>query len=135
MDKYNTNSKNLIKKIAEAFSGPRTKDTEFDQKVEEMKTIEKSIIEMKNIFQNFVNYTSGIKAFSRDFYNANRNIYDKATSFGALGNDICECHAQIERSYEELTTSVNEINLATHQWSKMFTQAKVLPFINLACYS
>ena len=90
-----------------------------------MKVVEKSIIGLKTIFQNFVNYTSGIKSFSRDFYNSNRIIFDKSSSYGALGNDICECHSQMEKSYEEFLISVNELNLATSQWSTMFTQAKV----------
>ena len=114
-----------LKKIAEAFNGPRTKDTEFDQKVEEMKNVESSIASMKNIFQNFVKYTSGIKSFCRDFCIANKTIYDKNSSFGSLANDITDCHSQIERSYEELITSVNEINLATNQWNSIFNQSKV----------
>lgn len=91
-----------------------------------MKIVEKSILGLKAIFQNFVGYTSGIKSFCRDFLNSNKIIYDKSSSFGALGNDICEVHAQIERSYEEFLVGVNEINLATTQWNNMFTQAKVL---------
>jgi hypothetical protein len=87
--------------------------------------IEKSILGLKAIFQNFVNYTSGIKSFCRDFYNSNKIILDKSSSFGALGNDICECHSQMEKSYEEFITAVNDINLATNQWVNIFSQSKV----------
>ena len=90
-----------------------------------MKVVEKSIIALKNTFQNFSNYTSGTKSFCRDFYNNNEKIYDKSTSFGALGNDITECHSQIERSYDELNTSMNDIKIATNQWTSLFIQAKV----------
>ena len=90
-----------------------------------MKNVESSIASMKNIFQNFVKYTSGIKSFCRDFCIANKTIYDKNSSFGSLANDITDCHSQIERSYEELITSVNEINLATNQWNSIFNQSKV----------
>lgn len=126
MDHHYTESSWKIKQIAEAFSGPRTKDVEFDQKVEDMKMVEKSILGFKHLIQNYVSYTSGIKSFCRDFYNSNRIIYDKTTSFGAIGNDVCECHIQVEKAYEELVASVSELNLATTQWTNMFSQAKVL---------
>jgi hypothetical protein len=47
-------------KICETFSGPRTIDIEFDAKVEEMKNLEKSLIQIKSIFPNFARNTQGI---------------------------------------------------------------------------
>ena len=53
-------------KIAEAFGGPRTKDTEFDLKVDEMKLIEKGVLSLRVVFQNFLNYTVSIRRLCSD---------------------------------------------------------------------
>jgi ribonucleotide reductase beta subunit family protein with ferritin-like domain len=48
-------------KICETFSGPRTIDTEFNAKVEEMKVLERSLLQIKSIFPNFPRNTQGKK--------------------------------------------------------------------------
>jgi hypothetical protein len=50
---------NTYQRVCEAFSGPRTKDTEFDAKVEEMRVLEKAISQIKTIFPNFQKNTIG----------------------------------------------------------------------------
>jgi DNA repair ATPase RecN len=117
--------KNFIIKIGEAFSGPRTKDIEFDQKMEEMKIVEKSILKLNSILQNYASSTSGIHSFCREFSNSIRTIYDKNSSFGALGKDICDCHSQIEKAHEDLRVMINEIVMSTSEWKTMFNAAKV----------
>ena len=90
-----------------------------------MLMVEKSVLGLKAIFQNFTNYTSGIKSFCRDFNVSNKIIYDKTTSYGALGNDVIDCHSQIERSYEDFISQVRDLNNATNQWTSMFLESKV----------
>lgn len=90
-----------------------------------MKTVEKSILNLKLILNNFASSTSGIKSFSRNFYNSIKIVYDKNSSYGGLGNDICECHSQVEKAYDDLINLVNEVNFATTDWNTMFTEAKV----------
>ena len=90
-----------------------------------MKSVEKSILNLKLILHNFVSSTSGIKSFSRDFYNSLKIVYDKNSSYGSLGNDICSCHSQVERAYDDLIASVHELNLLTVDFNTMFTEAKV----------
>lgn len=90
-----------------------------------MLLVEKSVIGLKNIFLNFTNYTSGIKSFCRDFNISNKIIYDKSTSYGALGIDVTECHSQIEKFYEEFISQIKDLNIATNQWNNMFLEAKV----------
>jgi hypothetical protein len=47
-------------RVVEAFSGPRTKDIEFEAKIEEMKILERAIQQIKSIFPNFNKNTIGI---------------------------------------------------------------------------
>ena len=44
---------NTTQKVYEVFYGPRTRDTEFDIKVDEMKMHEKSFLGIKAILFNF----------------------------------------------------------------------------------
>lgn len=93
--------------------------------MEEMKIIEKSILNLKSILQNYVSSTSGIKNFSREFHNSIKVIYDRNSSYGTLGNDIADTHAQIERAYEDLVANINELNISTSEWTTIFNTAKV----------
>lgn len=49
-----------IQMIEEAFNGPRTKDGEFDLKVDELAIAEKSVVALKNFFLNITNHIKGI---------------------------------------------------------------------------
>lgn len=90
-----------------------------------MKNVEKSVMMLKTTLNNFVSSTSSIKAFCHDFSNCNRIIYDKSSAYGALGNDISECHNQVEKHYDDLVSCVQDLNLATTEWKNMFNNAKV----------
>jgi hypothetical protein len=50
---------NTYQRICEAFGGARTKDTEFDAKVEELKILIKAVQNIKSIFPNFAKNTQG----------------------------------------------------------------------------
>lgn len=112
--------------IIEAFSGPRTKDIEFDRKVEEMKKIEKAIIILKSAFQNVVNSTLSLKNLCREVYGCIRSIYDKNTPYHEIAVDIFETHVEIEKQFENFLKSVNNIHLRTSEWSQMFAITKPL---------
>jgi hypothetical protein len=50
---------NTYQRVCEAFGGPRTKDTEFDAKVEELKILQSAVHNIKSIFPNFGKNTQG----------------------------------------------------------------------------
>jgi hypothetical protein len=52
---------NTYQRVVEAFNGPRTKDTEFDAKIEELKILERAVQNIKSIFPNFSKNTQGKK--------------------------------------------------------------------------
>lgn len=50
---------NATQKIYETIMGPRTKDMEFENKMEELRQMEKSIYAIKSAYHNFSSSTSG----------------------------------------------------------------------------
>lgn len=111
-------------KIAESFSGPRTKDTEFDMKVDEMKLVEKGVLSLKLVFQNFLNYTVSLRTLCRDISNSVKNVYDKKSPYYAISHDIAETHSEMERYYEEFYNNVLKLNSRTSEWAQLFANAK-----------
>ena len=50
---------NLKQELFEAFSGPRTLDKEFDEKVEELHKMVNSVENLNRIYHNFQIHTNG----------------------------------------------------------------------------
>jgi hypothetical protein len=46
-------------KISELFKGPRTKDIDFDAKVEQLKRVHESVSNLKYVYHNFHKNTKG----------------------------------------------------------------------------
>lgn len=125
---YNLNMPNLwtkaTQKIAESFNGPRTRDTEFDSKIEEVKSVEKGVINMRQVFQNFLNSTSGFRNTCRELINAIKGVYDNRSPFCSLTKDIVEAHVDLELLYENFFNNVNKLFSRSSEWPVLFTQAK-----------
>ena len=111
--------------MQEAFKGPRTRDADYDSKLEEMKSMEKNLNGLKTTLSNFINYTSGYKSFCFEFVATIKSNYEKHLVFGGLGNDIAECHQQIQKNYDEMAAGMNGVCLGVNEWSTVFNQAKV----------
>jgi len=111
-------------KIAEAFSGPRTRDTEFESKLEEMKAIEKGVASLRLVFQNFLNSTSGFRNICRDLIISIKQVYEKNSHFSPVCNDILEAHVDLELLYENFFKNVEKIHSRSSEWPVLFSQAK-----------
>ncbi len=111
-------------KIAEAFSGPRTKDTEFDIKVEEMKIVERGVLGFKNFLSNFSAYTQTLKNYAQDMNAAIRNLYEKNSPYAILAGEMYEAHLQLEKVYDSFINKVNNISAGTKDWHLFFNDAK-----------
>ena len=111
-------------KIVEAFNGVRTKDIEFDTKVEEMKIIEKGINNLRLVFSNFSTNTLSIKNLCKDLNLSIKYLYDKNSPYYSLSKEIYATHLEIENIYENFNHSVSNILSRTSEWSLMFIKAK-----------
>jgi hypothetical protein len=112
-------------KIAEAFSGPRTKDNEFDLKMEEMKRVEKGISGFKHLLNNFLHYTISIKNMSKEFASSIKGVYEKESPFSLIANDLIDAHIDMEKFYDDFHNNVQKLVSKTSEWNSLFSQAKV----------
>jgi hypothetical protein len=110
--------------FSEAFNGPRTKDTEFDLKLEDIKMAEKGIASLKTLLNNFLNQTISIRTMCRDMFHSVKMIYDKKSPYTSLASEICEVHAEIEKNYDVFNSSVSLLHSRTSEWSKLFVDVK-----------
>lgn len=111
-------------KIYEAFYGPRTKDTEFDAKVEELNVCEKNLQGVKLIFTNFARNTQGIKAACKDVYTYITAGYAQDGPYYQFAVEIAQVHQEIERLYENMTEVVGIIASQTKEWDRNFLDTK-----------
>ena len=116
---------NTSQKVYEIFYGPKTRDTEFDIKIDEMKMHEKSFLAIKAILYNFPKNTGGIKNMCRDVYNYLTATYGEGNPYAGLINEISNVHKEIERLYDNMTEQIRNIAGTTAQWDKYFEEARV----------
>lgn len=118
---------NLITKftqtISEAFKGPRTKDVEFDKKVEEFKNIEKAIVDLREILKNYSNHTKGIKHVNNEIKNCIKVIYGN-THFSTVYDIIAEINDSINSHFDDLITNLNNILAKSTEWLAGYSNLK-----------
>jgi hypothetical protein len=111
-------------KVYEVFYGPRTKDTEFDIKIDEMKVHENSFKGIKAILLNFQRNTQGIKNYCKDVYTYLSSVYGENSAYSAITNELCAIHKEIERLYDVMVEVVTNLAAQTGDWDKYFEEAK-----------
>lgn len=109
--------------LSEAFKGPRTKDTEFDKKIEEFKGIERGINNLRNLLKNYNNLTLGIKNINKEIISCVTSIYSNS-HYDKVSNYIVDLHTSIEKSYCEMVTNIHSIYLKTDEWLSGFNAVK-----------
>ena len=111
-------------KISEAFSGPRTKDTEFDGKVEEIKIIEKGVLSFKNFLQNMINSTQSLKIFAKEMSTCIKTLYEKNSPYAIFANEINEAHTEMEKLYNTFSSKIISIQSQANDWGILFNDVK-----------
>jgi len=115
---------NTSQKVYEIFYGPKTRDTEFDIKVDEMKMHEKSFLAIKAILYNFPKNTGGIKTMCRDVSNYLTATYEESGAYTGLITEISNVHKEIERLYDIMAEQIKNISITTLQWDRYFEEAR-----------
>jgi hypothetical protein len=111
-------------KIYEAFYGPRTKDSEFDTKVEELKACERNLQGVKLMFTNFPRNTQGLKAACKDVYTTINLAYSEDSPYFPTIVEIAQVHQEVERLYSNMADVVGMISAQTQEWDRNFLDAK-----------
>jgi hypothetical protein len=112
-------------RIVEAFSGPRTKDTEYDNKIQELANLERSMQQIKSIFPNFGRNTQGIKYMCREISLTLPLIFTESNPYYPLIKDIVDTHQQIEKIYDNMVINVTGLQKHTMEWDKLFDEVRV----------
>jgi len=116
---------NAMQKIYEAFNGPRTRDTEFDQKVNEVKQVIKAMTNTTNLIRNFPSRTSGIRSLCQELVNNLLIIYkDKGIIFSEFANDVITTHRNIEKAYLSCCEVLQNCQVLNSEWDKLFNEVK-----------
>ena len=110
--------------ISEVISGPKTKDIDFDLKLEEMKTTEKNILNLRSFLPKLSSFSSSSAKLFKEFSEAIRAVYGKNSICSNIGNEIADCNLHIERLFDDFANYNNEIYKSTNQWSTLFDNAK-----------
>ena len=110
--------------IYEFFNGPRTVDTEFNLKVEELNSIMNSMKTITTIIKNFPNQTMGLKNFCESIYNNLKESYKGNSIYIPFIIDVCDSHKKIETSYLNLCENINKIQKGNLEWKNKFDEVQ-----------
>lgn len=112
-------------KLSEAFRGPRTKDNEFDLKVEELKKVEKGLIDFRNTLKNYEIYTNKILILNKEL-NQSINLIYNDSFFNKIGFTVVKSHNIIDKQYKEFIIKINNLYKKTNEWLSDFKSIKDL---------
>lgn len=120
---------NLITKftqtISEAFKGPRTKDEEFNKKVDEYMNIEKAITNLKLCLKNYKAYSQGIKNLNIEIVKSFKIIYD-GTEYGKLSSILTDMLEHVNNLYDQKIKNIDISSNKTDEWLNGFSEIKVM---------
>jgi hypothetical protein len=104
--------------------GQRTKDLEFDMKVEELRGAERSLIGIKQIFNNFFIHSSGLKNICRDVYTGLMISYSEKSLYWNQIKEIFQIYKEVDELYNCLAKTVGTLSNQTIEWDKIFEDSK-----------
>jgi hypothetical protein len=111
-------------KISETFSGPRTKDPEFEEIVKEMWMTEKGLTSIRNVFQNISNFTANLKNSSIELSNSIKMIYEKDSAYMPFAASVFQINEEMIRYADEFNTRLVKIYSETNRWDNLFNELK-----------
>lgn len=113
-------------RIAEAFNGPKVKDTEFDEKLEEMNQSEKGLNELRGILFNVDKNFAGLRFHFLCVYSAVEHIYAGNKQYEAVTSELISTHREMEEMCNKFITQFAEVKSTTTQWMGLFQEARLL---------
>jgi len=118
---------NLITKftqsISEAFSGPRTKDVEYDNKIIELASIENALNKLRQAYKEYENLTKGFKNLNKQIKESIKIIYSN-THFAPLYEIIDDVRDSINHNYEKKIKNINNIISKSTEWLAGYENTK-----------
>ncbi len=110
--------------IYELFNGPRTVDTEFEEKQTELKGAISSMSYVSNLIQNFQSQTSGIRNFCQNLYTNLPKAYSGNSVYTPFIVDLCNSHKNIENAYLNCCNALKTLQISNQEWDNLFNEVK-----------
>jgi hypothetical protein len=92
---------NAKQAIMEILTGPRTVDTEFNDKLNELKDMVHTVENIIRIYHNFHYHTEGLKKVSVDI-SCLKLIYPESNPYSNIINDLINSFKHLEDNYDKL---------------------------------
>ena len=110
--------------IYELFNGPRTVDTEFEEKQKELKASIESMGIINQTVKNFSNQTQGLRNFCQNVYNNLTKSYSRNSVYYPFIADLAETHKKVENAYNICSETLKNIQIKNVEWDKIFNDVQ-----------
>jgi hypothetical protein len=114
----------VTQKISESFSGPRTKDTEFETAVKDLWMTEKGLNSIRGVFQNISNFTANFKNSCIELSNSTKVIYEKDSPYASVANSILTINEEMVKYADEFNARLVKLYSETNRWNNVFNELK-----------
>lgn len=112
-------------RIYEAFNGPKVKDNEFDEKVNEMHNSEKGLLMLREVFLNSEKNYNGLRYHFTTVYSSLKAIYEGRSEFDSISNEIIQVHKEMEALCNNYLKAMYDVKQMTDEWMNLFREAKI----------
>jgi hypothetical protein len=113
---------NTRRKVYEIFHGPKTKDIEFDLKIDQLQNVESSVDEIKLIYMDFYHNTKAFKYVCRQISENLSTIYDQCSPYWSFTNEIVQIYVEAEKLYDNLIVKVKELQKIGIEWDNNYKE-------------
>ena len=110
--------------IYELFNGPRTVDTEFEEKQAELKAAITSMSQITNLITNFQSQTSGLQSFCQNLYTNLPKAYSGNSIYIPFIVDLCDTHKKIEYAYLNCCAVLKNIQIKNQEWDNLYNEVR-----------
>ena len=111
--------------IYEAFKGPRTVDTEYNAKYEEVKLFLQQIKNISLTIKSFPQKLNGFKELCNELCDNLLKPYPNDNIYYPQINSIVSAHKDMISTYQECSNILGNLISTTDEWQKLFAEAKV----------
>jgi hypothetical protein len=96
-------------KISELFNGKKTKDIEFEDKVNEFKNFYSGLLTIKSLITNSSSYFQNLKLFATDVSNSLKRVYSINSIYKEEANIASSAHDEFNQHIEVFKTNVSKL--------------------------
>lgn len=109
-------------KIYEVLYGPRTRDVEFDEKVDELTQTIHAVKKIQEIIHSFHSNTEGIQKLAGEIYSNFSVVYSQDVIYYEFIKDVCAAHKSLETCYISYAGTIDSLSQLSNDWEKLYSE-------------